>query len=247
MCDINRLTVSLKIKGEIIMVRIIKKYDERRTEFLNTAQELFFTKGYEQTSVEAIIKKMRLSKGTFYYYFESKENLLDELTCKMGEKILEEVKRIADREDLDAAAKLNSAFAVTRSVKLENIELLKVLIKVLYNDRNLFFRYKIFRKFTELLAPEFTKIIRQGMDEKVFNTTYPNEAAHLIFEIANTLSGKIPDLIIDLDKNPENINKVEREFKVYENAIERILGAKEGTFNIVNRNILKNFSEKLNM
>jgi len=39
------------------MARTIKKYDERRTEFLNTAQELFFTKGYEQTSVEDIIKK----------------------------------------------------------------------------------------------------------------------------------------------------------------------------------------------
>jgi len=227
------------------MTRIIKKYDERKREFLNTAQELFFTKGYEQTSVEAIIKKMRLSKGTFYYYFKSKEDLLDQLTCKMGEKILEEVKKIADREDLDAVAKLNKAYAVTGNIKLENIELLKVLIEVLYNDRNLFFRYKIFLKFTELITPEFTKIIRQGVNEKLFNTPYPEEAARLIFEIANTFSGQIPTLIIDLDENPENLKKVEREFKVYENAIERIIGAKEGTFNIVNRNILKIFSEKL--
>ena len=104
MCDINRLTVSQKIKGESVMARISKKYDERKDEFLDTAQQLFFTQGYDQTSVDAIIRKMGLSKGTFYYYFESKEDLLDELTCKMGEKILEEVKRIADREVLDAAA-----------------------------------------------------------------------------------------------------------------------------------------------
>jgi AcrR family transcriptional regulator len=227
------------------MTRILKNYHERKDEFLDTAQKLFFSHGYDQTSVDTIIRKMGLSKGTFYYYFESKEDLLDKLTCKMGDKILKEVKKIADREDLDAAAKLNDAFAVTRSVKLENIELLKVLIKVLYNDRNLFFRYKIFQRFTEILAPEFAKIIRQGMNEKVFSTSYPDEAANLIFEIANAFSGKIPTLIIDLDKNPENIKKVEREFKVYENAIERIIGAKEGTFNIVDRNILKNFSEKL--
>jgi len=227
------------------MTRILKNYHERKDEFLDTAQKLFFSQGYDQTSVDTIIRKMGLSKGTFYYYFESKEDLLDKLTCKMGDKILEEVKKIADREDLDAAAKLNDAFAVTRSVKLENMDLLKVLIKVLYNDRNLFFRYKMFQKFTEMLAPEFAKIIRQGMNEKVFSTSYPDEAANLIFEIANAFSGKIPTLIIDLDKNPENINKVEREFKVYENAIERIIGARKGTFNIVNRNILKKFSEKL--
>jgi hypothetical protein len=32
---------------------------------------------------------------------------------------------------------------------------------------------------------------------------------------------------------------------VYENAIERIIGAKEGTFNIIDQNGLKNFSKKL--
>jgi len=227
------------------MTRILKNYHERKDEFLDTAQQLFFTQGYDQTSVDAIIRKIGLSKGTFYYYFKSKEDLLDKLTCKMGDKILEEVKKIADREDLDAVDKLNKAFAATRNVKLENIELLKVLIKVLYSDRNLFFRYKIFLKFTELITPEFAKIIRQGVNEKAFNTQYPGEAARLIFEIANTLSGKIPGLIINLDKNPENLYKVEKEFKVYENAIERIIGAKEGTFNIVDRNILENFSEKL--
>ena len=227
------------------MARILKNYHERKNEFLDTAQQLFFTQGYDQTSVDAIIRKIGLSKGTFYYYFKSKEDLLDQLTCRMGEKILEEVKKIADRKDLDAIDKLNEAYAVTRSVKLENIELLKVLIKVLYNDRNLFFRYKIFLKFTELITPEFTKIIRQGVNEKLFNTPYPEEAARLIFEIANTFSGQIPTLIIDLDENPENLKKVEREFNVYENAIERIIGAKEGTFNIIDQNGLKNFSKKL--
>jgi ribosomal protein S24E len=99
----------------------------------------------------------------------------------------------------------------------------------------------------EILAPEFSKIIRQGVNEKVFDTPFPDESARLIFEIANTFSGKIPQLIMELDKNPENLNKVEKEYRVYENAIERIVGAEEGTVEIVNRNILKKFSEKLNM
>jgi len=227
------------------MTRIIKKYDERRTEFLNTAQELFFIKGYEQTTVEAIIKQMRLSKGTFYYYFKSKEDLLDALIERLSEKILEEVKKIVDREDLNAITKLNRAYAVTRSVKLENLELLKVLLKVLYDDKNISFRFKIYRSSLEILAPEFSKIIRQGIKEKAFNTPYPDEAARLIFEIAYTLSERIPNLILGSDKNSKSMDKAEKEFKVYENAIERIIGAEEGMVNIVNRNILKKFSEKL--
>lgn len=230
----------------LIMARTVKNYHERKDEFLDTAQQLFFAQGYEQTSVETIIRKMGLSKGTFYYYFKSKEDLLDKLTYKMSKKILEEVKKIVEKDDLNAIDKLNQAYAVAGSVKLENIELLKVLLKALYNDRNLFFRHKMFMSSMEILAPEFSKIIRQGVNEKVFNTPFPDESARLIFEIANTFSGKIPQLIMDLDKNPKNLNKVEKEYRVYENAIERIVGAEEGTIEIVNRNILKKFSEKLN-
>jgi len=244
---IYRLTVSQEIKGEIIMARIIKKHDERKTEFLDTAQELFFTKGYEQTAVETIINKMGLSKGTFYYYFKSKEDLLDALVERLSEKILEEIRKIVDRDDLDAVTKLNKAYAVTRSVKLENLELLKVLINVIFDDKNLFFRYKIYRSSIEILAPEYNKIIRQGIKEKVFNTPYPEEAARLIFEIAYLFSERIPGLILGSDKNSKNLDKAEREFRVYENAIERIIGAEEGTVNIVNRNILNYFHEKINM
>lgn len=229
------------------MARTVKNYHERKDEFLDTAQELFFTKGYKQTSIESIIKKIGVAKGTFYYYFKSKEDLLDKLTYKMSKKILEEVKKIVEKDDLNAIDKLNQAYAVAGSVKLENIELLKVLLKAFYNDRNLFFRHKMFMSSMEILAPEFSKIIRQGVNEKVFNTPFPDEAARLIFEIANTFSGKIPQLIMDLDKNPENLNKVEKEYRVYENAIERIVGAEEGTVEIVNRNVLKKISEKLNM
>lgn len=229
------------------MARITKEYHVRKNELLDTAQELFFTKGYKQTSIESIIKRIGVAKGTFYYYFKSKEDLLDKLTYKMSKKILEKIKKIVEKDDLNAIDKLNQAYAVAGSVKLENIELLKVLLKAFYNDRNLFFRHKMFMSSMETLAPEFSKIIRQGVNEKVFNTPFPDEAARLIFEIANTFSGKIPQLIMDLDKNPENLNKVEKEYRVYENAIERIVGAEEGTVEIVNRNILKNFSEKLNM
>ncbi|GAI17270.1 unnamed protein product, partial [marine sediment metagenome] len=71
--------------------------------------------------------------------------------------------------------------------------------------------------------PEFSKIIRQGVNEKVFNTPFPDEAASLIFEIANTFSERIPSLILGSDKNLKNLDKAEKEFRVYENAIERII------------------------
>ena len=88
------------------MVRTIKKYDERRVEFLNTAQELFFTKGYEQTAVEAIIKKMRLSKGTFYYYFKSKDALIGAMLIHVYSTIETALMPIFLDKSLSASEKL---------------------------------------------------------------------------------------------------------------------------------------------
>lgn len=39
-----------------------------------TGLELFYSKGYYDTSVDDILKKLELSKGAFYYHFDSKED-----------------------------------------------------------------------------------------------------------------------------------------------------------------------------
>ncbi len=227
------------------MVRIIKEYEERKNELLDTAQQLFFIKGYDQTSVEAIINQAGVSKGTFYYYFKSKEDLLDKLVERLSKKIIFELKSMVEREDLNALEKLNQAFEITRNLKMENIDLVKTVMQFYYEEKNLLFRHKINANSIKLFVPEFIKIINQGIKEKSFDTLFPDEAARLILGLAVDLSESMPALILELDQNPENFVKIERAMKSYESAVERILGAKKDTVNVVNREIIKNFLRKL--
>jgi len=226
------------------MTRITKEYHERKNEILNAAQELFFTKGYKQTSIESIIKKIGVAKGTFYYYFKSKEDLMDKLVKRMTNQILVEVKKVTERTDLDALAKLNRAYITACNVKLENIPLIKLYIKVLYKDENIMLRHKIYMSNIELLVPEFAKIIQQGVEEKVFNTPFPRQAARLIFELAQILSDSIAKLFLEMDGNPEIIEKFEKEIDIYEDGIEKIIGAKKGSINFIDRSVLKSILEK---
>ncbi|HAJ32368.1 MAG TPA: hypothetical protein DCK79_03220 [Candidatus Atribacteria bacterium] len=227
------------------MARITKEYHERKNEILDTAQEIFLTKGYKQTSVESIIKKVGVAKGTFYYYFKSKEDLLDKLVKRMADKIQIEIKKIVEKKDLDAISKLEKAYSVAGNIKLENIQLIKLMLKILYEKDNLILRYKVYKSNVELVVPEFAKIIEQGVKEKLFNTPYPYEAAKLFFELGSILGDTTSKLLLELDKKPENMDKMVKEIEVYEDAMERILGAKKGAINIVNRKMLKNFQKKL--
>ena len=57
-------------------MKTVKEGEVRKQEILMVARELFVTKGYEQTSVNDILKIVDIAKGTFYYYFNSKEEVL---------------------------------------------------------------------------------------------------------------------------------------------------------------------------
>ena len=60
----------------------MKKGDMRRGELLAAAERLFYTKGYEKTSVQDILDASNCSKGGFYHHFESKLSVLEAI-CEM--------------------------------------------------------------------------------------------------------------------------------------------------------------------
>jgi TetR/AcrR family transcriptional regulator, cholesterol catabolism regulator len=60
----------------LILGRREDKREATRQEILNAAAELFRTKGYESTSVDDIVLTANLAKGTFYYHFQKKDDLV---------------------------------------------------------------------------------------------------------------------------------------------------------------------------
>ena len=55
----------------------LKKGDARRGELLAASEKLFYTKGYENTSVQDIMDAVGFSKGGFYHHFDSKLAVLE--------------------------------------------------------------------------------------------------------------------------------------------------------------------------
>ncbi len=58
------------------MSRRAAKKDLTRTQILSAAADLFAEQGYENTSIDEITKKADIAKGTFYYHFHSKEDVV---------------------------------------------------------------------------------------------------------------------------------------------------------------------------
>ena len=58
-----------------LVTRRLKEKEQRRKAILKASQRLFSRKGYQAVSVEDIARKARISKGTVYLYFHSKEEI----------------------------------------------------------------------------------------------------------------------------------------------------------------------------
>ena len=88
------------------MARITKDPQVRMTEILDTAEELFYAKGYHETQVSDIVKKIGVAQGTFYYYFKSKEEILEALISRQMSKVLSEMETVVSASDIPPSRKL---------------------------------------------------------------------------------------------------------------------------------------------
>jgi len=59
-----------------------REKEQRRTEILDTAERLFFSRGYDDVSMDEIANEVELNKATIYLYFRNKEALLSAIVLR---------------------------------------------------------------------------------------------------------------------------------------------------------------------
>ena len=215
------------------MARIVKDYDERYTEFLDAAQTLFFSQGYESTSVQDIIKTVGVAKGTFYHYFDSKAEILNTLVKRMFEQTLAALEPMVADETLNAVQKLEQFFVQIHQWKIANKAFMLDTARMLYQDENVLLREKMREEGTKSAIPVLAEILRQGVAEEVFDVDYPYETAELTLVIISALSQALILLILTGQHEEDIIERVRRHIAVFNRSIGRILGMSDSKLELL--------------
>jgi len=214
------------------MTRETKDHEIRKTEIVNAAQTQFLQKGYDATTIQDIIDSLGIAKGTFYHYFKSKEELLDEIIERMMSDMSNRIKTILDTKK-SALEKFNDVFKLGTLYKVENIDVFTILVKTLYRDENYILRDRMFRSSTKKNGPIIAQIVKQGIKEGVFNTTYPEAIGEIMINHGKVLNEGIVNMILDPHKDPEQcIELMIHKTQIYQDTLERILGAKPGSLQL---------------
>ncbi len=156
--------------------RVTKVPEERKQELIDTAERLFLEKGYEQTTVSDIVREIEVAQGTFYYYFSSKEEILEAIIEKDITALEEDVRQIMSREDSNAAIKLNAVVNSIIGISTSRREIMDYL----HEESNAVMHEKMERHTIERLVPLMARVVAEGTHAGIFDVQYPTESVEFL-------------------------------------------------------------------
>ena len=197
-------------------MRNIKPAEERKQEIMNSAERLFFELGYAKTKITDIIDDIGMSKGIFYYYFKSKEDVMNAIIANVIDKDVMTAKKIAADDRLNSHEKV---FRILSSHREKITENYRSFIKQLNDVENPEILLKTIRLAVSHLLPLLVEAVQQGIREGVFDLEYPYETIEFLLS-AHTFQSFFGEPL-----------KTEQKKAAFIRMLENALGADRGSFN----------------
>ena len=217
----------------------VESHKARRDAFLDVAQQLIQTKGYEQMSIQDVLDQLESSRGALYHYFDSKQALLDGVVDRLAERGMAAVAPILADPGLPALRKLENVLSGIASFKAEQTDLVLAIMEVWNSDGNALVRERVRRLSARWLAPVLSAIIRQGIDEGIMTTSSPDEMARVLVYLMQGYQELAGELFLARQAGTIRVEDVVRAFAGYTDAFERILGVPQGSVTLVDEPTLR--------
>lgn len=189
-----------------------EKYDK----ILDALQELLISKEMNTISVSEIAQKAGIGKGSIYYYFPSKDAILEALIERNYEKPIETAKNLAKQTDISPFTRMAMIFQACRNSSSQ-FPKQNVPNSLTSAQENALIHQKYLHHVILELKPELSEIIRQGIASGDIHFDYPEALAEIVLivlcvKIDNTLlpstdeqiENTIIGLISLLEKGTEN-------------------------------------------
>ena len=211
----------------------------RREAFVEAAQRLMTAKGYEQMSIQDVLDEVEASRGAFYHYFDSKQALLEAVIDRMVDQALGEVDVVIADASVPAPEKLHRVFSTIGRWKTAQKPLVLALLEVWMSDHNAIVREKLRRSMVGRLGGTLEPIIQQGMDEGTFHASSAHYAARVLVMLLLGFQDVAMELFLDRQARKIGLADVERAFRGYTQSFERVLGAPEGSIELIDKPVLR--------
>ncbi len=201
-------------------MRTVKEAEERKNEILDVAERLFGTKGFDNTSTSDILNEVGIARGTLYYHFKSKEDILDAMIDRMTGRLVEKAAALLAKKEIPVMRRLTmmmTALNVNGSLGQE-------IMEQVHKPQNALMHQKMQERLLAGVNPLVTALIREGIAQGICKTEYPAEVAEMTLLYSNTAF----DTLAEHGKEER-----ERKINAFIYNLERLLGMERGSMEAV--------------
>lgn len=197
-------------------MRVVKEAEERRNEILDVAERLFGTKGFDNTSTNDILNEIGIARGTLYYHFKSKEDILDAMIERITARLVAKARTIAARKEIPVLQRL----ALTiMALNLDN-DLGHEVMEQVHRAQNALLHQKMRENLLAEVNPLITGMVEEGIRQGIFRTEFPAE----VVEMTMLYSSIAFDALSGDDEE-----KRQRKIIAFICNLERLLGMESGS------------------
>lgn len=197
-------------------MRVVKDAEVRKNEILDVAERLFCTKGFDSTSTNDILNEIGIARGTLYYHFKSKEDILDAMIERITMGVAEKAAAIAGNKDIPVLERMTQTIM---SLNIDN-EIGHVVMEQMHRPQNALLHQKMQTSLLSKVNPIITDIVNDGIAQGICHSDYPAETVEMMMIYATMA---FDDLV---EQTPEEEQKKVMAF-IYN--VERLLEMKPGS------------------
>lgn len=198
-------------------MRVVKEAEERKNEILDIAERLFGTKGFDNTSTNDILKEIGIARGTLYYHFKSKEEILDAMIDRMTKQLVEKSKEIVSQKNMSVLQRLTMMML---ALNVSSGNLGHEILEQVHKPQNALMHQKMQDRVLSGLNPLITCLIEECIMQGICQTDYPAEVAEMTLLYYNTVFD-------DLMEHSEEAKQ--RKISAFTYNLERLLKMEQGS------------------
>ena len=199
-------------------MRVVKEAEERREEILDAAEKLFAAKGFDNTSTGDILDAVGIARGTLYYHFKSKEEILDGVIGRITNRLMQDAREIVRKKELPVLERLTKAIM---SLNVESKIGYEIMEQV-HRPQNALMHQKMQTTLLAGINPILTELVEEGIEQGICHTQYPESVVEMTILYANTAFDEL---------NITGLSAEQQEKKIagFIYNMERLMGMAEGS------------------
>jgi AcrR family transcriptional regulator len=214
------------------MPRVVKDADVRRDELLDAALTLFLEYGYERTSVEHITTTVGVAKGTFYHYFASKQDLLEQLVGRFTDDLFVVAEAAVNSADGSAVERLRALLVSSSQVKLGRKDETLLLTRPLFTPENDALLRRLVDGWIGQTRPLILGIVEQGCAEGTFDVPDAAGMTEVWLSLWYDYGIRVSRQFFAAQDDPSKVEDLVAAIHALQVAEERVLGLAPGSLDM---------------